>query len=92
MRPVARAVHRFQRRSRLLRLGFGKSTEFSLAGRAYYKEEVREFIPDVGSSTAWNSEYVSAVLPNVGVYLMQAGNFIHEDVPIYDIRMDSGCQ
>lgn len=66
---------------KIVSLGFGKSTEFSPAGQAYYKEEVREFIPGVGYSTAWNSEYVSAVLPNVQVYLTHAGNFIHEDVP-----------
>ena len=34
--------------TKIVSLGFGKSTEFSPAGRPYFKEEVREFIPGIG--------------------------------------------
>jgi hypothetical protein len=62
--------------------GFPRSTKYLVGVYTYYRESVQVFIPDVGYNTAWNSEYISATLPNVQVYLLRAGNYIREDVPI----------
>jgi hypothetical protein len=60
--------------------GFNRSTKFFSAGRANYKQELRGFIPGIGYNAAWNSQYISATLPSVDVYLVKAGNLIHQDV------------
>jgi hypothetical protein len=60
--------------------GFPGWNKFLVAGRAFYREAVQASIPGVGYNAAWNSEYVSATLPRVPVYLLKAGIFIPEDV------------
>lgn len=62
--------------------GFLRSIKHVVGAQVYYREAVRVFIPGVGYNAAWNNEYISATLPNVQVYLIKAGNYIHEDIPI----------
>jgi hypothetical protein len=59
---------------------FPGSKKYLVAGRPFYREVVEASIPGVGYNAAWNSEYVSATLPSVPVYLLKAGNVIREDV------------
>lgn len=59
-----------------------KPFQYVEGSHKFYRDIVDVFIPGAGFSVAWNNEYVSAILPNVQVYLSKSGNYIREDVPL----------